>query len=52
MKRAQRLLEHTNETIKVIAYSVGFQIHYISQAYKQFFIKHLVKLERNTLTPS
>lgn len=40
MKRAQQLLEHTNETIKVIAYSVGFSdpLHF-SKAYKQFFHK-------------
>ena len=40
MNRAQQLLEHTNETIKVIAYSVGFSdpLHF-SKAYKQFFHK-------------
>ena len=40
MHRAQQLLEHTEESIKVIAYSVGFSdpLHF-SKAYKQFFQK-------------
>lgn len=38
MHRARQLLENTQESIKVIAYSVGFQIHSIfSKAYKQYF---------------
>ncbi|KXT84854.1 AraC family transcriptional regulator [Streptococcus oralis] len=40
MHRAKQLLEHTEESIKVIAYSVGFSdpLHF-SKAYKQYFHK-------------
>ena len=53
MKRAQQLLEHTNETIKVIAYSVGFSdpLHF-SKATKQFFHKTPSQTRKNTLIPS
>ena len=38
MYRAKQLLENTQESIKVIAYSVGFSdpLHF-SKAYKQYF---------------